>query len=60
MGDFLSTPNEEKHSIDDESGFVSKKRLMSSSFNRLNTVHVECKDGEREWKTHIYPTYPKE
>jgi hypothetical protein len=52
MGEFLSTPNKDKHSEDNENKFV---RLFPN-FLRSDMVLVECKDGENVWRTRTYPT----
>jgi hypothetical protein len=48
MGEFLSTPNREKVSEDGENDFVNISNFRS------DTELLECKDGEKEWKTLIF------
>ena len=52
MGDFLSTPNKEKESEDNESNLVIKN---FNSNLRSDMEHAECKVGESVWKIPIFP-----
>lgn len=49
MGDYLSTPIRTKESEDGETA-----RVTDSITNSLNMDVVECKDGGRQWKMHIF------
>ena len=54
MGEFLSTPLKDKQSEDGENSQVSLiKPNFKKKKNSFVTVHVRCKDGEKEWKMHI-------
>jgi hypothetical protein len=53
MGEFLSKPILDKVSEDNENEFVKKYKLTKNN-NRFDMDQVECKDGEKEWKTHIF------
>lgn len=49
MGEFLSTPNKNKVSEDNDGTTVTHNNIRS------DMELQECKDGEREWKTHTSP-----
>jgi hypothetical protein len=56
MGEFLSVANKNKISEDDVGKNVNIHNLIIFYIihNSYVTVQVECKDGEKEWKTLTY------
>lgn len=49
MGDYLSTPIRTKESEDGETA-----RVIKILTNSLNMDLVECKDGEKLWRMHMF------
>jgi hypothetical protein len=48
MGEFLATPIKDKVSEENENSVLKYRKY------KVDMLHVECKDGEREWKIHIF------
>ena len=53
MGEFLSTPIKDKVSEDNENSTV---QTLFFIFSRSDMELAVCKDGEKEWKIHTFPT----
>lgn len=50
MGPYLATPNKKKETENGEGAKV--RNLVVLIFDRLSSVHVECRAGEILWKIH--------
>ena len=51
MGPYLTVPKKEKETENGENVRVGIEDLLII-VNRLNLEHVECKDGETQWRIH--------